>query len=247
MEHLLHPRGDGGPFPCLGDSGYIPAWASPEVLGQTGLSPVPLLRGDWQVSIKRRGGTAVAFLGEPVPVNPSAGSMSHTTLLVLGFGFFGGGVPSYLSVPAGSVPGSCLGAQFTNETGNWAKSPNKVAGGGTFSLCQGPSLRPGTVLALAPCLCPLGHGAAGQHPQAMKDVRGEEEEGQGGRCDHSLGKGVSCWEAGGESLKFGLRGASWILLPWHRGSTGVHEPGKEMAALHGCQPHLGRGCPFFYI
>lgn len=161
--------------------------------------------------------------------------------------FFGGGVPSYLSVPAGSVPGSCLGAQFTNETGNWAKSPNKVAGGGTFSLCQGPSLRPGTVLALAPCLCPLGHGAAGQHPQAMKDVRGEEEEGQGGRCDHSLGKGVSCWEAGGESLKFGLRGASWILLPWQRGSTGVHEPGKEMAALHGCQPHLGRGCPFFYI
>lgn len=102
MEHLLHPRGDGGPFPCLGDSGYIPAWASPEVLGQTGLSPVPLLRGDWQVSIKRRGGTAVAFLGEPVPVNPSAGSMSHTTLLVLGFGFFWGGGPILL-VCAGRI------------------------------------------------------------------------------------------------------------------------------------------------
>lgn len=91
MERLLHPRDDGGPFPCSGDSGYIPAWASPEVLGQTGLSPVPLSRGDWQVSIKRRAGTAVAFLGEPVPVNPSVGSMSRTTLLVLVF-LGGGGV-----------------------------------------------------------------------------------------------------------------------------------------------------------
>lgn len=179
-----------------------------------------------------------------LPINASAGHASPITARG-----FGGGVyvspwlppvtPSHLAVPAGSVPGSCLGAQFINETRIWAKSPNKVAAGGSFSLCQGPSWRAGTMPAPAPRLCPFGRGAAGQHPQATKGVRGEEEEGQGRRCDGSLGKGVSCWEAGRESLKFRLRGAGCILLPWHRGSVGVHELGAEMAAPRGCQPRLG--------
>lgn len=78
---------------------------------------------------------------------------------------------------------------------------------------------------------PAPHGAAGKHPQAVK---GEEEEG----CN--LGKGMSCWEAREESLKFRIRKTGGILL-LARGSAGMHKGGAEAATRYGC-PFLSTHC-----
>lgn len=59
------------PFPpprARGTVGAPQGGCGDKVLGQAGLSPVPLAGGDWEGSVKRGAGAAVAFLGDAVPI-----------------------------------------------------------------------------------------------------------------------------------------------------------------------------------
>lgn len=62
----------------------------------------------------------------------------------------------------------------------------------------------------------------------------------GGRYECSLGKGMSYWEARGESLKSRIRRTGWILL-LAQGQLGAHKEGAEAAAPYGC-PFLSTHC-----